>query len=425
MKRLCSGLMALVLIVALAVGCAQKEPPSGIFYDVTGIDSRDTAYTVGDVEFPVEAYLYWAAYACSSMEYNLQMYHAYYGLYEEMFDENGKVKWDAELEGMPLIDQVKEQTEGNIRFYAAIESKAKELGVELNEEDRAELADSFADTMEQMGGEEAFQENLELMGISRETFDRITEDGMLFQKMLDMVTEEGSALYVAPEEYEQDASYTDHILLGTTNQETGESLSDEEIARKRATAEDLLNQLRNAGDDVETLFDQLAAEYGEDPGRAAGKGYMVTADSSFVPEFLDAALSLEPGQVSEIVESTYGYHILYRRHMADVLKEQPEQVSALAEERLYDLLAEVADGFDIKVSEEASALDLKEFYISYDAKVEEISAAKAAENDTGDGAGTGDGTDTAGTDSDTASDTTGGDPSDGGDAAAPADGKEG
>ena len=47
MKRLCSGLMALVLIVSLAAGCAKKEPPSGIFYDVTGIDPRNTAYTVG------------------------------------------------------------------------------------------------------------------------------------------------------------------------------------------------------------------------------------------------------------------------------------------------------------------------------------------------------------------------------------------
>jgi len=416
--------MALVLIATLAAGCARKEPPSGIFYDVTGLDPRNTAYTVGDVKFPTEAYLYWVAYACSSMEYNLNMYHSYYGLYEEMFDEDGNIKWDEELEGAPLIDQVKEQAEGNVRFYAAIESKAKELGGELNEEDRAELADSFADTMEQMGGEEAFQENLELMGISRETFDRVTEDGMLFQKLLDMVTEEGSALYVDPEEYEKDASYADHILLGTTNQETNEPLSDEEIAQKRSSAEDLLGQLQNAGDNVETLFDQLAAEYGEDPGRAAGKGYLVTADSSFVPEFLDAALSLEPGEVSDIVESTYGYHILYRRHMADVLKEQPDQASALAEERLYDLLAEMADGFDVKASEEVSALDLKAFYTSYDAKVEEISAAKAAENgdgaDAGDSADGADAADPTGTGGDTAGDESGA-AADGGDAAAPAD----
>ncbi len=418
MKRLCSGLMALVLIVSLAAGCAKKEPPSGIFYDVTGIDPRNTAYTVGDVTFPAEAYLYWAAYACSSMEYNLNMYRAYYGLYEEMFDEDGNLLWDKELEGTPLIEQAEQQAEGNVRFYAAIESKAKELGVALDEEDRAQLAESFADTMEQMGGEEEFQENLKLMGISRETFDRITEDGMLFQKLLDLVMEEDSALYVAPETYEESASYADHILLGTTNQETGEALSDEEIARKRATAEDLLGQLQSAGDGVEALFDQLAEEYSEDPGRAAAKGYMVTADSSFVPEFLDTALALEPGQVSDIVESTYGYHILYRRHMADVLREQPEQASALAEEHLYDQLAQLADGFDLKASEEISALDLKAFYTSYNAKVEEISAAKAAENDTGDGADTG---------TDTGADTGSGAAADGNSAAAdgnsaPADG---
>lgn len=245
MKKLVSGLLALALIFTLAAGCAQKEPPSGIFYDVTGLDARNTAYTLGDVEFPLEAYLYWTAYACSSMEYELNMYRTYYGLYEEMFDEEGNILWDKELEGTPLIEQAKQQAEGNIRFYAAIESKAKELGVALNDEDRAELAESFASTMEQMGGEDAFQENLELMGIRRATFDRITEDGMLFQKLLDLVLEEGSPLYTDPEEY---ASYADHILLAIVDLETNEPLSDEEIAQKYATAEDLLSQLQNAGD---------------------------------------------------------------------------------------------------------------------------------------------------------------------------------
>lgn len=397
MKKLVSGLLALALIFTLAAGCAQKEPPSGIFYDVTGLDARNTAYTLGDVEFPLEAYLYWTAYACSSMEYELNMYRTYYGLYEEMFDEEGNILWDKELEGTPLIEQAKQQAEGNIRFYAAIESKAKELGVSLNDEDRAELAESFATTMEQMGGEDAFQENLELMGIRRETFDRITEDGMLFQKLLDLTLEEGSPLYTDPEEY---ASYADHILLSIVDLETNEPLSDEEIAQKYATAEELLSQLQNAGDSGrETLFDQLVEEYGEDPGRAAGKGYMVTAESNFVPEFLDAALNIEPGQVSEIVESTYGYHILYRRHMDSAEK---EMLSSPAEEHLYDLLAEMADAFEVKASDEAAALNLAEFYTNYNAKVEEIAAAKAAENSGGatdgedaDSSGeAGDGTDT-------------------------------
>ena len=43
MKKLVSGLLALALIFTLAAGCAQKEPPSGIFYDVTGLDARNTS----------------------------------------------------------------------------------------------------------------------------------------------------------------------------------------------------------------------------------------------------------------------------------------------------------------------------------------------------------------------------------------------
>ena len=118
-----------------------------------------------------------------------------------------------------------------------------------------------------------------------------------------------------------------------------------------------------------------------------------------MPEFLDAALNTEPGQVSEIVESTYGYHILYRRHMDSAEK---EMLSSPAEEHLYDLLAEMADAFEVKASDEASALNLAEFYTNYNAKVEEIAAAKAAENSDGTADGEdedssgepGDGTDT-------------------------------
>ena len=51
---------------------------------------------------------------------------------------------------------------------------------------------------------------------------------------------------------------------------TGEVLTPQESMDKYLLAEDLLEQLR-ASDDPEKLFDELADEYSEDPGREIGR----------------------------------------------------------------------------------------------------------------------------------------------------------
>ncbi len=404
MKKCLSGLLALILTVTLCAGCGEKQteqqPPSGIYYEVTGLDPRSTAYKVGDVEFPVDMYLYWIAYSCSSLEYNLNMYHMMYAdVYNEMFDADGNLLWNAEfMDGMTLSEYAKQQARDNLLFYAAIENKVQEFGVELDGEDTAQMESELADTIESMGGQEAFDENLEIMGISRESFDRIAADAQLFQKMVDLMQEESSPLYKAPEEYEEFASYADHILLSLTDAETDEPLSEEEAAERYSTAQDLLAQLQNA-EDVETLFNQLADEYSEDPGRAAGKGYLVTPDSNFVEGFLNTALELSPGEVSDIVETDFGYHILYRRHLADV--QEQVDLSLLAQDYLYTQIDADMDRLSLEGSEEIDAIDAGEFYSSYNAKVEEITAAKEAEN-TDDSTDSADSTDNADNTDDTA-----------------------
>lgn len=400
MKKCLCGLLALILLVTVAAGCTQKpsEPPSGIYYDVTGIDPRSTACTIDGVDFSTEMYLYWITYACQSLEYSLSMYY-YYGISPELFDEDGGILWDAEFqEGQTIGEYAKEQAEQMLTFYAVVENMAKENGVELTDEDRAALDEEFASMVESMGGEEALQENLELMGVTRETLDRVSAGNRLADKLVELVTEEGSPLYLAPEEYEQYASYTDHILLSNSDQETGEPLSEEEVADKYATAQDLLAQLQSA-DDVEALFDRLAEEYSEDPGRAADKGYVVTPETNFVAEFLDAALTLEPGEVSEIVESTYGYHILYRRPLPPLLESSEEQRTSLASTYLSSLLQKGVEAASMTRSEEIEAIDVGTFYAGYTAKAEELTAARAAADSTDDAGGGTDGTaDDAGTD---------------------------
>jgi foldase protein PrsA len=83
------------------------------------------------------------------------------------------------------------------------------------------------------------------------------------------------------------------------------------LVEDEATANLVKKQL-DAGEDFETLLTQ----YNTDPGMQSednAKGYLVGEGASFVEAFLNAALALtKDGDVSEPVQSDYGWHIIKR-----------------------------------------------------------------------------------------------------------------
>src|ERR1700752_1422253 len=86
-------------------------------------------------------------------------------------------------------------------------------------------------------------------------------------------------------------------------------------AQKRRKAEQLLPQARTAG----TRFGQLASANSDDPGsKTQGGALGLTARGQFVPAFEDAAWQLQPGEVSPVVKSPFGFHIIRRPPLGEV-----------------------------------------------------------------------------------------------------------
>ncbi len=105
---------------------------------------------------------------------------------------------------------------------------------------------------------------------------------------------------------------------------------------KKAKAEEVYAKATAEGAD----FDALMSEYSEDTGLASyPDGYPVSSDTTeYVQQFTDAAMALaNVGDISEIVETTYGYHILC--YDADATSDS-DAMNAVRENKRNELLQE-------------------------------------------------------------------------------------
>jgi peptidyl-prolyl cis-trans isomerase D len=97
-----------------------------------------------------------------------------------------------------------------------------------------------------------------------------------------------------------------HILIKTPLPTPGEKEDEKAVADAKAKAEDVLKQVKAGGD-----FAKLAEKYSDDPGSAKTGGELGwIGRGRTVPEFEKAAYSLAKGQTSDLVKSSYGFHII-------------------------------------------------------------------------------------------------------------------
>lgn len=85
------------------------------------------------------------------------------------------------------------------------------------------------------------------------------------------------------------------------------SMSDRAVKQARVAAEKVLKEVEKG----DKTFEELAEEYSDDPGSAMDGGDLgVFPRGVMVTEFEDAVFSLEPGQISDLVQTDFGFHVI-------------------------------------------------------------------------------------------------------------------
>lgn len=272
---------------------------------VAGVPGEEVLVKLGTAEITANDYLYWLQRSISD--------------YLEPFGgQMTTLPWDTEMsDGLTFGQYMLDNALDAAALHCMLRELARQENLTPDPEVATQVDKQYADMVVQAGSDESrVIHTLWTQMLSRELLTTLNENTELFDQLAELYYGENSGHY--PTDAEVNA-YLDevgrykakHILLATIDLDTREPLDEATVAQKKAQAEDFLAQLRAAEDPI-ALFDDLMNEHSEDSGLATNPDGYTTAKGEMVAPFEEAALALKAGEISEVVESDFGYHIILR-----------------------------------------------------------------------------------------------------------------
>ena len=272
---------------------------------VAGVAGEEVLVKLGTAEITANDYLYWLQRSISD--------------YLEPFGgQMTTLPWDTEMsDGLTFGQYMLDNALDAAALHCMLRELARQENLSPDPEVATQVDKQYADMVVQAGSDESrVIHTLWTQMLSRELLTTLNENTELFDQLAELYYGENSGHY--PTDAEVNA-YLDevgrykakHILLATIDLDTREPLDEATVAQKKAQAEDFLAQLRAAEDPI-ALFDDLMNEHSEDSGLATNPDGYTTAKGDMVAPFEEAALALKAGEISEVVESDFGYHIILR-----------------------------------------------------------------------------------------------------------------
>lgn len=173
----------------------------------------------------------------------------------------------------------------------------------------------LGDFLKQAGSIEGFRRQVEAMGMTPESFtaqftERAIVEEVVNREVRDKIpiTPQQVQKYYDenPKRFEQPETVrAAHVLLATRDLATNKELTPDKQKAQRDLIDALLKRAR-AGED----FGKLAKEFSQDPGSKERGGEYVFPRGQMAMEFETSAFGMRPGQISDVVTTKFGYHII-------------------------------------------------------------------------------------------------------------------
>ena len=174
---------------------------------------------------------------------------------------------------------------------------------------RKEIQDGIEEIKKRFGTEEEYNEELARQGLSEGKFKEQVKEQLMVIKLIE---QEVKAKVVRPTDSEIEDFYIQnesemvepeqvrvrHILIRLN----------ENTDRKKALKK--IRELLKEAKKGKTSFAELAKKYSEDPSAARGGDMGFFIRGQMVRKFEEAAFALKVGEISDVVETEYGYHII-------------------------------------------------------------------------------------------------------------------
>ena len=300
MSKLVQRLAAMVAMTAVVLGATIGGVSSMMIHYKPLNEGAETVLTVNGDAVAADEY---SGYMLYNMQYYASMY-AQMGLTD---------LWSNKDMAKSLGASMPEAAEQQAIYARVVMQKFNELGLKLSYNEQKEMAsvrrNSIANTTK-----DAYLNQIAQFGFSDQTYQNFMYISQCYQALNDYYFGENGVNTPSDEDiqkyYEDNYITAKHILITTVDPASGETKRTDEEAKKEAQS--ILDRI-NAGEDFDTLMNQ----YGEDTGLSNNPNGYTFTEGQMVTEFYDGAKALAEDEVSELVKSSYGYHIIKRVKLDD------------------------------------------------------------------------------------------------------------
>ena len=269
-------LTCMLFVNSIMSGCGESESQTHIV--ITTVFSQDEVFKIGEA-------------VCTLPEVMLYITDLQ-KQYEKVY---GDQIWNTRIDGVSLEDNVKEIALARISQVKAVSLMAEERGIKLDDDEQKavdKVTDIYYSSLK--------KEEIEAMGISKGTVHDLYEEYALSQKLYESIIKD-----VNPEISDDEARTitVQNILIRTYSYDDNGTKVPYDSSHKEA-ARQLAQSIRERLLEGEE-FESLAEEYSDadEITISFGKGEMDTA-------FEVAAFELASGEISDVIETDYGYHVI-------------------------------------------------------------------------------------------------------------------